>query len=440
MIPQAGYHKDYFSLYTGKPNREIVVARRLGDEWIFAGAIPPSVYDVGQVPMYSVAWVRHDFDDDGQLDEIKIPIRRQGSVYRWDRSVQPPTFQLDTWHEPWHPWYWDRGFHFEAEVYDGLTAGSSHGWSVYTDAPFAPDYTNFTTLLEVSPSDDTSWNDFNDAPSVRYEFAPRVTTDLYVWVRARMKNDATGLLKIAFDENSSAPQEGVLEVVGEEWQWLSVDRDSNALLTFFDVAPAQHMEPEDGSAHFDLRHDVTLRPSSAQIEVDRFILSDDVNFRPESLTPPQEVLEVGTHFPQALQEGLLWHLNSELEVAVDGDERVLSWGDVRDPSRVLTSTDGPVRSLDEDGKALMTFESAQSLVGVLGEDLTEATLMMRVRLSELQLDTAYLYALGHDGVEGGAMTFAHSATDWGMQRPRACIGMAPMLMPEHRFIRTVLLR
>ena len=146
-------------------------------------------------------------------------------------------------HEPWHL-YWDRGFHFEAEVYDGLTASLSHGWSVYTDAPFAPDYTNFTTLLEVSPSDDTSWNDFNDARACVMNLR-RVTTDLYVWVRARMKMMRRACLN-RIRENSSASQEGILEVVDEEWQW-SVDRDSNALLTFFDVAPAQHMEPEDGS-------------------------------------------------------------------------------------------------------------------------------------------------------------------------------------------------
>ena len=46
-------------------------------------------------------------------------------------------------------------------------------------------------------------------------------------------------------------------------------------------------------------------------------------------------------------------------VAVDGDEH--GHGVCR-PVANADEYDSPVRSLDEDGKALMTFESAQSLV------------------------------------------------------------------------------
>jgi Concanavalin A-like lectin/glucanases superfamily len=50
---------------------------------------------------------------------LKINIRKQGSVYKYDDSGTNPVFyQLDSWHENTHPEYWSKDFYFEAEVPD----------------------------------------------------------------------------------------------------------------------------------------------------------------------------------------------------------------------------------------------------------------------------------------------------------------------------------
>lgn len=55
---------------------------------------------------------------DGQ--SITFPIRKQGSVYMYDKTnaASPVFYQLDGWHESTHPAYWTRDFNIEAELLD----------------------------------------------------------------------------------------------------------------------------------------------------------------------------------------------------------------------------------------------------------------------------------------------------------------------------------
>lgn len=206
------------------------MARRLGDRCIFAGFVHATTNLAGAQPLVHNATVHLDWTGDGKTEIITLPMRRQGSVYEWDRSVTPPTLvQLDRWHEPWHPWWWSRDFRFDAEVDDGRVAGASGvAWTVYTDAPNAPDYTGFVTSLRVTPSTGATWEPpgpggtagaqpLAAAPVARCAFQPRTAVDLHAWVRARVRDGGSATVYLSVADGTPAEQTRAIEVDKAAW-------------------------------------------------------------------------------------------------------------------------------------------------------------------------------------------------------------------------------
>ncbi len=294
------YYDDFYSLYTKAPNSEIVVARRLGDVWVFAGTIQPKSNIAGTQALYRTTTVYVDWTGDGIKEVITLPIRRQGSVYRWDRTTTPPTLvQLDRWHEAWHPWWWSRDFLFDAEVHDGLVPGSNKAWTIYTDAPNAPDYSDFTTSLRVEPADTTTWTPtatggsalLSTAPAARYAFQPRAAGDVYAWVRARVRDDATAIAYLSVADGTPAEQSAQIEVTGDTWAWYRADAD--ALDAKFLALPAsEHLAPS-GAAHETTRQVLTVRPGYAQLEIDQVLITTSATRDPNTEPPESTFTEVG---------------------------------------------------------------------------------------------------------------------------------------------------
>jgi hypothetical protein len=117
---------------------------------------------------------------DGQT--LKFKVRSQGSVYLYDRSITPNAFyQIDSWHEAKHPWYWSKDFVLEGELADAANAS----YRINTSS------NHLSTLNFVGHAAYLKWNNLTNHP--RYSFFPRdnSTRNYYTWVRARATNSST---------------------------------------------------------------------------------------------------------------------------------------------------------------------------------------------------------------------------------------------------------
>lgn len=85
-------------LDAGDP-RVLVTARKYQDQYVIAATIQPISNQKGNVSDAVSVTV----DVDGT--PLNLEARRQGSVYRWDRSTGK-LWQLDQWHELGHPTHW----------------------------------------------------------------------------------------------------------------------------------------------------------------------------------------------------------------------------------------------------------------------------------------------------------------------------------------------
>ena len=119
----------------------------------------------------------------GTPDNLQFNIRRQGSTYVLDRtrtnSNDYAFYQLDKWHQWEHPERWRKDFDFEAEVFDnpsGILEASIHTEDITHNPITNGDYRNFTSFVSGS------------ANTYEYNFEPRVASQYYLYIRARLKN------------------------------------------------------------------------------------------------------------------------------------------------------------------------------------------------------------------------------------------------------------
>lgn len=93
-------------------------------------------------------------------DNIKINARRQGSVYVYDKSVEPALFfQLDRWHQYEHPERWRKEWICEAEVFDNASSEQNkliH--SVYLKSNSTIDFSLAESYIQL---DQKEWTEYS---------------------------------------------------------------------------------------------------------------------------------------------------------------------------------------------------------------------------------------------------------------------------------------
>ncbi len=178
---------DRYAFYAGLHNR-VVVARKHKTKNIFliSGTVQPYSNKIGNAPLETNAIITLG----GQTapvtssvpnEPLKFKIRRQGSMYVYDKTQNPPVFyQLDGWHESTHPDWWSRNFSIEAELFEKMSTPPV----IKTEVPLgtvAGDYTQFTSYIIPTTT------------AVVYRFTPRESTQTtgHLWIRARGTGDIT---------------------------------------------------------------------------------------------------------------------------------------------------------------------------------------------------------------------------------------------------------
>lgn len=93
-------------------------------------------------------------------DQIKIKARRQGSVYVYDKSVEPALFyQLDRWHQYEHPERWRKEWICEAEVADTASSDQTKMIrSVYLKSNSGMDCSLAESYIQMNQQDWTEYS------------------------------------------------------------------------------------------------------------------------------------------------------------------------------------------------------------------------------------------------------------------------------------------
>ncbi|MCC6520719.1 hypothetical protein IT403_01915 [Candidatus Nomurabacteria bacterium] len=201
---------DRYAFYAGLHNR-VVVARKHKTKNIFllAGTVQPYSNKAGNAPLQTNAIITLGGATAPATsivpnEPLKFKIRRQGSMYIYDKTQNPPVFyQLDGWHEWSHPDWWSRSFSIEGELFDAPDTAT-----IRTEVPLGTlpgDYTNFTSYALPSSN------------ALQYKFTPRenIQQSGHVWLRAR------GVGQIGFKVNNEVLES--YRIDNEDvWKWYKI--------------------------------------------------------------------------------------------------------------------------------------------------------------------------------------------------------------------------
>jgi hypothetical protein len=144
-------------------------------------------------------------------ETLKLNVRRQGSVYIYDKSISPAIFyQLDKWHQYEHPSRWRKSWINEAEIFD--TASNNAGAlvrSVYQKTNNTSDFTNAESYIELNKK---QW--------VSYTFYKRDMEHLRpnLFLHAYVKSSAP----IKFELMIDGQKQEVNEKETPTWKWITV--------------------------------------------------------------------------------------------------------------------------------------------------------------------------------------------------------------------------
>lgn len=128
--------------FAGSNQSDLILVRKLGQKYLIYGSIQPNSNIKGNVPQTR----NTEIVLDGR--KIIFEIRRQGSMYILNLENKTPVFyQLDGWHQYEHPYYWNKDFTQEAEVFAKIEGRS---WSYKTDNSGGEfNFTKNATVLEM---------------------------------------------------------------------------------------------------------------------------------------------------------------------------------------------------------------------------------------------------------------------------------------------------
>lgn len=234
--------KLYQFRFAGKAQNELILVRKLGKKYLIYGSIQPNSNVKGNVPDSTIT----SFTLEGK--QIRLKIRRQGSMYVLDESGAKPVFyQLDGWHENTHPWYWSKQGELEAELPDKDASKQAIG-------------SELKVGNAIDLTSNLAWYVFNNTEQQpAYKFTTREPGEYYVYVRARLRkgNRATLTTTLAAEDS----KRGNIHVTGSQWQW-------------YQVKNLQLFCKEDTGIMFT----VQLNTPEAIVEVDKYLITTAGNF------------------------------------------------------------------------------------------------------------------------------------------------------------------
>lgn len=233
-----------YTFYAGNINK-LVVCRKLtgSNKYVISGTIQPLSNQYGNAPYTSTAKIYLGGDS------LLFNIRRQGSVYIYDNSVSPPTWQqLDGWHENSHPSHWADDFVMEAENYDSTSSGGVTLNTTRTGS--GSDWTNFTTGIL-----------FSSAGNVNYKFQNRVSGTQYFYVRAKSTDGTSTAVTVMVD---GAGSKAISCITDTAWQWYRYNSADQVAISYSPTADADHW--------------VRLVASNNSLSIDQVVMSPDNNY------------------------------------------------------------------------------------------------------------------------------------------------------------------
>ncbi len=213
-----------YSFYAGDV-RKLVVVRKSNTiaKYAITGTIQPNSNVQGNADLNSTATINLD----GQ--KLTFNIRRQGSTYIYDNSNTslPVFYQLDAWHEASHPYFWDKSFKLEAELFDNVNASVE----IKTEVPAGTKVGDFTNY--------TSYIGFKSPSTAEYNFTPRGTTtsNYYVWVRARSKDGSNTGFNLQLDGTIN---HSVACVIGTTWTWYCFNTSNSLPIAYSNLSLQNH--------------------------------------------------------------------------------------------------------------------------------------------------------------------------------------------------------
>jgi hypothetical protein len=142
-------------------------------------------------------------------EKIKMKARRQGSVYVYDKSVEPALFyQLDRWHQYEHPTRWRKWWISEAEVFDKCSGTSNKViHSVYIKENSSLDCSNAESFIQLNKQ---QWAEYTFSK----RDAEHLNNKLYLMIFAKCKAPLNVKAKIG------EQQYAITNGPSENWGWM----------------------------------------------------------------------------------------------------------------------------------------------------------------------------------------------------------------------------
>ena len=142
-------------------------------------------------------------------ENIKLKARRQGSVYVYDKSVNPALFyQLDRWHQYEHPERWRKQWINEAEVFDTASSESNkliH--SVYLKSGNSIDCSFAESYVQL---DQLEWTEY----SFSKRDAEHLGKNLVIMIYAKCSN------QIRLNTNILGREYMISSKSTDKWEWI----------------------------------------------------------------------------------------------------------------------------------------------------------------------------------------------------------------------------
>lgn len=232
-----------YGFWAGDPRMKILIRKSNSSEvYLITGTIQPNSSMIGNAEISKTAQITLNGES------LRFEVRRQGSMYVYDRRnpANRIFYQVDAWHESTHPWFWSQNASVEAELPDtGLSATAPELKTEQAPGAQAGDFSGARTYVSF-PSGQTAFG-----AGLQYSYRPVDSVSRTVHVLARARSGTAGGT-LAFSVDGGVPMVSP-QISSAGWIWTPVFLPSLN-------APANHL--------------MKVVPSNANVEIDRFQISD----------------------------------------------------------------------------------------------------------------------------------------------------------------------